>query len=188
MIHPVQYGKCQETYYNVVSVLKASHLEQRYGRFLSRTVSQIHQLWTVLPPLMHMLVRSIGEFIYRVSSKSPRTCYFLIHILMNVSLFPLCGNSVLWCPSGKSDKLISMDEQNLVLWSLDSSKKIAEVVSKETAGMRHSLSGGAWNPHDVNSMAATSESSIQFWDLRTMKYVTIFFIYSIPACIASGFT
>jgi len=37
--------------------------------------------------------------------------------------------------------------------------------------MRHSLSGGAWNPHDVNSVAATSESSIQFWDLRTMKYV-----------------
>jgi hypothetical protein len=35
--------------------------------------------------------------------------------------------------------------------------------------MRHSLSGGAWNPHDVNSVAATSESSIQFWDLRTMK-------------------
>ena len=55
-----------------------------------------------------------------------------------------------------------------MLWSLDSSKKSAEVVSKESAGMRHSLSGGAWNPHDVNSVAATSESSIQFWDLRTM--------------------
>nr|AAF16674.1 putative WD-repeat protein; 94248-92463 [Arabidopsis thaliana] len=62
-----------------------------------------------------------------------------------------------------------MDEQNLVFWSLDSSKKSAEVLSKESAGMRHSLSGGAWNPHDVNSVAATSESSIQFWDLRTMK-------------------
>ncbi|AEE35816.1 unnamed protein product [Arabidopsis thaliana] len=78
-------------------------------------------------------------------------------------------NCVLWCPSGNSDKLISMDEQNLVFWSLDSSKKSAEVLSKESAGMRHSLSGGAWNPHDVNSVAATSESSIQFWDLRTMK-------------------
>lgn len=51
-----------------------------------------------------------------------------------LSLFPLrlflfsCGNSVLWCPSGKSDKLVSLDEQNLVLWSLDCSKKSAEVI------------------------------------------------------------
>ncbi|GJT37435.1 uncharacterized mitochondrial protein-like protein [Tanacetum coccineum] len=29
---------------------------------------------------------------------------------------------------------------------------------------------GAWDPHDVNVVASTSESSIQFWDLRTMKY------------------
>jgi hypothetical protein len=36
--------------------------------------------------------------------------------------------------------------------------------------MLHSLSGGAWDPHDVNAVAATGESSVQFWDLRTMKY------------------
>ncbi|VVA91994.1 unnamed protein product [Arabis nemorensis] len=80
-------------------------------------------------------------------------------------------NCVLWWPSGRCDKLISMDEQNIYLWSLDCSKKSAEVLSKDSAGMLHSLSGGAWNPHDVNSVAATGESSVQFWDLRTMKKV-----------------
>ncbi|KAL1193193.1 WD repeat-containing protein DWA2 [Cardamine amara subsp. amara] len=80
-------------------------------------------------------------------------------------------NCVLWWPSGRCDKLISMDEQNIFLWSLDSSKKSAEVLSKDSAGMLHSLSGGAWNPHDVNAVAATGESSVQFWDLRTMKKV-----------------
>ncbi|CAN8292247.1 unnamed protein product [Cochlearia groenlandica] len=80
-------------------------------------------------------------------------------------------NCVLWWPSGRWDKLISIDEQNIFLWSLDCSKKSAEVLSKDSAGMLHSLSGGAWNPHDVNSVAATGESSVQFWDLRTMKKV-----------------
>ncbi|KAF3610402.1 hypothetical protein DY000_02045985, partial [Brassica cretica] len=45
------------------------------------------------------------------------------------------------------------------------------VLSKDSAGMLHSLSGGAWDPHDVNAVAATGESSVQFWDLRTMKKV-----------------
>ncbi|XP_010498488.1 PREDICTED: WD repeat-containing protein DWA2 [Camelina sativa] len=80
-------------------------------------------------------------------------------------------NCVLWWPSGRCDKLISMDEQNIFLWNLDCSKKSAEVLSKDSAGMLHSLSGGAWNPHDVNAVAATGESSVQFWDLRTMKKV-----------------
>ncbi|GJX08272.1 ribonuclease H-like domain-containing protein [Tanacetum coccineum] len=77
---------------------------------------------------------------------------------------------VLWWPSGRHDKLISIDEQSIFLWSLDSSKKSAQVQSQESAGMLHHLSGGAWDPHDVNVVASTSESSIQFWDLRTMKY------------------
>ncbi|GMH04658.1 hypothetical protein Nepgr_006498 [Nepenthes gracilis] len=76
---------------------------------------------------------------------------------------------VLWWPNGRHDKLISIDEQNLFLWSLDSSKKIAQVQSQESAGMLHYLSGGSWDPHDMNSLAVTSESAIQCWDLRTMK-------------------
>lgn len=39
--------------------------------------------------------------------------------------------------------------------------------------MLHHLSGGAWDPHDVNAVALTSDSAIQLWDLRTMKYALI---------------
>ncbi|XP_011041256.1 PREDICTED: WD repeat-containing protein DWA2-like isoform X1 [Populus euphratica] len=78
-------------------------------------------------------------------------------------------NCILWWPSGRNDKLISIDDENLFLWSLDCSRKAAQVQSKESAGMLHYLSGGAWDPHDVNAVAATCESSVQFWDLRTMK-------------------
>ncbi|GAB4828423.1 WD repeat-containing protein dwa2 [Ancistrocladus abbreviatus] len=76
---------------------------------------------------------------------------------------------VLWCPSGRHDKLVSIDEQKLLLWSLDSSKKTAQVQSQESAGMLQSLSGGSWDPHDLNAVALTSESAIQLWDLRSMK-------------------
>ncbi|KAB2628323.1 hypothetical protein D8674_033118 [Pyrus ussuriensis x Pyrus communis] len=124
--------------------------------------------------------------------------YFAINFLWNITrvcfvLFVLrCG---LW-PSGRHDKLISIDEENLSLWSLDLSKKAAQVMgsmprfrsgcvslvsehrfgspaflvqSQESAGVMHYLSAGAWDPHDINAVAATCESSIQFWDLRTMK-------------------
>lgn len=48
--------------------------------------------------------------------------------------------------------------------------------------MLHSLSGGAWDPHDINMVATTSESLIQFWDLRTMKYVFLSFLYNMFFC------
>ncbi|KAF5747222.1 WD repeat-containing protein DWA2-like [Tripterygium wilfordii] len=78
-------------------------------------------------------------------------------------------NCILWWPSGRHDKLISIDEENIVVWGLDCSKRSAQVQSKESAGLLHSLSGGAWDPHDVNAVATTCESMIQFWDLRTMN-------------------
>lgn len=47
--------------------------------------------------------------------------------------------------------------------------------------MLHYLSGGAWDPHDANGVAATCESSVQFWDLRTMKYVKFAFPFLISS-------
>ncbi|KAG6515851.1 hypothetical protein ZIOFF_026285 [Zingiber officinale] len=87
---------------------------------------------------------------------------------------------VLWWPSGKHDRLISIDEGNLFLWSIDSSNKVAKVVSQESVGMLQNLSGGAWDPHDRNALAGICDSSFQFWDLRTMKY-TIFSIHYVYA-------
>ncbi|CAN6485202.1 unnamed protein product [Victoria cruziana] len=77
--------------------------------------------------------------------------------------------SVLWWPSGKHDKLVSIDKENLFLWSLDSSTKSAKVQSQESVGMLHYLTGGAWDPHNQNAVAVTCESSSQCWDLRSMK-------------------
>uniref|UniRef100_A0A1D1YTR0 WD repeat-containing protein DWA2 n=1 Tax=Anthurium amnicola TaxID=1678845 RepID=A0A1D1YTR0_9ARAE len=77
--------------------------------------------------------------------------------------------NILWWPSGKHDKVISIDEQNLFLWSLDSSSKIAKVQSQESVGILHYLSGGAWDPHDQNTVAAFGDSLVQCWDLRSMK-------------------
>ncbi|XP_068480771.1 WD repeat-containing protein DWA2-like isoform X2 [Phaseolus vulgaris] len=76
---------------------------------------------------------------------------------------------ILWWPSGRHDKLISINEENMYLWNLDVSKKTAQVQSQDSAGMLHKLSGGAWDPHDVSSVVATCESYLQFWDVRTMK-------------------
>lgn len=61
-----------------------------------------------------------------------------LHYLITF-LFPLCSlhthtnhsppNSVLWWPTGRHDKLISINDENLYLWSLDVSKKTAQVRS-----------------------------------------------------------
>ncbi|KAI4374880.1 hypothetical protein MLD38_012820 [Melastoma candidum] len=76
---------------------------------------------------------------------------------------------VLWWPSGKQDKIVSIDEENIFLWTLDCPREAAQVQSQESVGMLQNLSSGAWDPHDVNAVAATSASSVQFWDVRTMK-------------------
>ncbi|XVF63554.1 hypothetical protein PTKIN_Ptkin09bG0096000 [Pterospermum kingtungense] len=99
----------------------------------------------------------------RIASLDAHVVYFGLLIIYIVN------HNVLWWPSERHDKLISIDGENLFLWSLYSSKKAAQVQSKESAGMLQNLSGGAWDPHDVNAVAATCESSVHFWDLRTMK-------------------
>lgn len=68
--------------------------------------------------------------------------------------------SILWWPTERYDKLISINDGSLCLWSLDVSKKTAQVQSQDSAGILHKLSGGVWDPHNVNSVAATCESSL----------------------------
>lgn len=36
-------------------------------------------------------------------------------------------DSVLWWPSGKQDKIVSIDEENIFLWALDCPRKAAQV-------------------------------------------------------------
>ncbi|RXH73391.1 hypothetical protein DVH24_013075 [Malus domestica] len=68
--------------------------------------------------------------------------------------------------SPQLERITSLDSQvGKIKWSF----RRVQVQSQESAGVMHYLSGGAWDPHDMNAVAATCESSIQFWDLRTMK-------------------
>ncbi|KAF6159815.1 hypothetical protein GIB67_030073 [Kingdonia uniflora] len=119
---------------------------------------------------IHILIgESYGAAVWKIpelygQSNSPQ-----LEQLVSLDAHTSKVKCVLWWPSGKLDKLISFDEENLLLWSLDSSSKNAQVQSEENVGMLHSFSGGAWDPHDRNSVAATCDSSVQFWDLRTMK-------------------
>ncbi|KAG0484294.1 hypothetical protein HPP92_008373 [Vanilla planifolia] len=79
---------------------------------------------------------------------------------------------VLWWPRGRHDKVISIDEGNIILWNIDSSSKTAKVISKESVGMLHRLSGGSWDPHSRHIVSTICDSSLQCWDLRTMKKST----------------
>lgn len=77
----------------------------------------------------------------------------------------------LWWPSGRHDQLVSIDQEAFYLWSLDSSTESAKVLSKESVGMVNYIYGGAWDPHDISILSIACESSIQFWDLRSMKQI-----------------
>ncbi|KAK4796827.1 hypothetical protein SAY86_029153 [Trapa natans] len=95
--------------------------------------------------------------------------YGQMHLLPIPTQSATFSGSVIWWPSGKQNKSISIDQEKILLWNLDCSVKIAQVQPQESAGMLHYLSAGAWDPHDVNALALTCESLVQFWDLMTMK-------------------
>ena len=62
--------------------------------------------------------------------------------------------------------LLVKDYDNSVL----SPHSLFQVSGKMSAGMLQNMVGGAWDPHDVQNIATVSESCLQFWDLRSMKY------------------
>lgn len=53
---------------------------------------------------------------------------YLFHLLGHLNVLQMVG-STLWWPTGRHDRLVSIDEQNLFLWSFDTSKKNAQVYS-----------------------------------------------------------
>lgn len=56
-------------------------------------------------------------------------CYSHLYGLLLFLTEHLLPSSILWWPTGRHDKLISIDDENLCLWSLDVSKKTAQVWS-----------------------------------------------------------
>ena len=45
------------------------------------------------------------------------------------------------------------------------------MISQGSADMLPNLRGGAWDPHNHNTVATITDSSLHFWDLRSMKLV-----------------
>ncbi|KAL6906269.1 hypothetical protein ACP4OV_003870 [Aristida adscensionis] len=73
----------------------------------------------------------------------------------------------------KHDKLISIDDRSIFLWNIDTSNKSAKVISQASADMLPNLQGGAWDPHNHNSIAAISNSSLHLWDLLGIELAHI---------------
>ena len=46
-----------------------------------------------------------------------------------------------------------------------------QVISQGSADMLPNLRGAAWDPHNHNSIAAISDSSLHLWDLRSMELI-----------------
>lgn len=74
-----------------------------------------------------------------------------------------------WQGSEKHNQLLSIDEETLYVWDIDASGRSVQVNRKMSPGMLHHMASGAWDPHDVGGAATVCESSVQFWDLRSMK-------------------
>ncbi|KAG6485274.1 hypothetical protein ZIOFF_053808 [Zingiber officinale] len=75
-------------------------------------------------------------------------------------------------PEGHSMRATSSHGKRTCLWLVRLTATTTSVISQESVGMLQNLSGGAWDPHDRNALSGICDSSLQFWDLRTMKKTT----------------
>lgn len=76
--------------------------------------------------------------------------------------------SVLWSVDEGKKQVVSLDEESIGLWSLERPKSFISQVAKASAGALAQISCGALDPHSPDSLATASETSISFWDLRSM--------------------
>lgn len=82
--------------------------------------------------------------------------------------------SVLWNPSGDGSQLITLSDQHLKLWQLESEgRKVQEIDSTMLEGKgQPRFTTGSWNPHHGGSQVATANDCIvRGWDLRSMRQV-----------------
>ncbi|PKU83382.1 WD repeat-containing protein DWA2 [Dendrobium catenatum] len=78
---------------------------------------------------------------------------------------------ILWWPRGRHDKVISIDEGNLFLWSIDSSSKTAKVLRKANSIENAHFRDVDYNPKKQHIIVtAEDESGIRIWDLRKPKF------------------
>lgn len=78
--------------------------------------------------------------------------------------------SILWHPSGESEKLITLADSHILCWSIDEADaRVSSATPLEIKGQKR-FAAGAWNPHhNCSQIATTNENTIRGWDLRSMK-------------------
>ncbi|KAG6503567.1 hypothetical protein ZIOFF_035883 [Zingiber officinale] len=70
-----------------------------------------------------------GAFVWKIPELYGQSNAPQLEQLVSLDKHSFKIKCVLWWPSGKHDRLISIDEGNLFLWSIDSSNKVAKVSS-----------------------------------------------------------
>jgi hypothetical protein len=72
----------------------------------------------------------------------------------------------LWDPSHVSDRVLTVDLQNVKEWRIDNMQK-AESVNTFDVGRR--IGTGRWNPHHNEVVAVAAQTKIIQLDMRTKK-------------------
>lgn len=92
---------------------------------------------------------------------------------LNVSDHGTDVKCIMWQP-GEGYKVISLVDNNILLWDLLQSGREAKLASKcglEVKG-HPKFTTGRWNPHqNCTQIATTNDTCIRGWDLRTMQQV-----------------
>ncbi|KAG6556347.1 hypothetical protein Mapa_002290 [Marchantia paleacea] len=126
------------------------------------------------PQIISTVYASVGEYgagLWRIPDRS-RGGHMNVQPLQNVASLDGHKHTIkctLWWPSGKHNQLLSIDAENLFIWDVNTAQRLAKVETQLSAGELHHMAGGAWDPHDVTNVATSIESSVQMWDLRSMK-------------------
>ena len=108
--------------------------EQRWGNLRAEIswLFWLSYMWFLYFTLVGLLffgyVENFAWIILQLSSLV-YVCYARLYGLLLFLTEHLLPSSILWWPTGRHDKLISIDDENLCLWSLDVSKKTAQVWS-----------------------------------------------------------
>uniref|UniRef100_A0A3Q1G7N6 EARP complex and GARP complex interacting protein 1 n=1 Tax=Acanthochromis polyacanthus TaxID=80966 RepID=A0A3Q1G7N6_9TELE len=81
---------------------------------------------------------------------------------------------VLWEPMGDGKRVISLADNNALLWDLQESSTQATVSSTATLEGKGQLkfTAGKWSPHhNCSQLATANDTAIRGWDLRTMSQI-----------------
>ena len=77
----------------------------------------------------------------------------------------MCPEPLVWLPLRKKE--VDGDDTRPSCCSC----VVLQVAKQENFEVPHELNAGAWDPHNSNEFAVACDSSLQLWDIRTLKCV-----------------